>query len=411
MFAGRLVVQVRPPLFQKERSIMSKEKQIKQEQIKQEKEQYFIDENENKDRRKEGITPSGRFKLVTRYYSTKKGCWSYSRGTFYRLSDNKEIADIKRNYSHFAHSVINKNNQEWIVTGRSYMSQTIINLDTGEIFEPKGDQYDGHAFCWVGCTLSPDEKTLIVDGCYWAAPYEYKFFDFSDPSKGWPELKVYEDGEQTYQYSDNKQPDFNEDGTITCYQTSKFFIPLNKYDNDLDYETELKPFWDKNKGEYDKDENWRVDIDKKITLARQDDRMVIIDRWISSVEQERIKRRQIASEKRKQWRKEFTTSDPLYLKYKELVEDPILSPDNYESTGITHKDWCPDFKEQETRWCRRIIKKDEKQPYTVDLNWAVKTGPIKLTIFKDGKASEEKFFPHTAEAMEEAFTYAKKLLA
>ena len=51
-----------------------------------------------------------------------------------------------------------------------------------------------------------------------------------------------------------------------------------------------------------------------------------------------------------------------------------------------------------------------KKGWTVDLEWAVKTGPIKLDVFKDGNKHESKFFPHTVEAMHEAFAYAKGLV-
>jgi hypothetical protein len=382
--------------------------QEKNEQIKEEKEKFFIDENEQ--RRVEASTPSGRFKMVIRYYSTKKGCWNYSRGTIYDLEGN-EICDIKRNYSSFHHSFIVKDGQEWLITGRSYMSQTIINLDTGEIFEPSGDQYKGSAFCWAGEALSPDEQVLIVEGCYWAAPYEYKFFDFSDPSKGWPELKIYENGEHTYlcidqgDCDDPLHPKWNEDRTVTTFDASQFFLPLQKYENDIEME-EL----DALSGEYDKPENWRIDVDQKVTLQRQGDQMVIIDRWRSEVELERIKQRKINNEKYKKWEKEFKSSDPLYLEYLRQIKNPALSVETYEGRGITYEGWCPDFKEQESRWCRRIAKKDDNQPYTIDLEWAVKTGPIKLQIFKDGKKYEDKFFGHSEEEMEQAFLYAHDLI-
>ena len=376
----------------------------------QQTEEYFTDENEVMDRRTEKVTPSGRHKLITRYYSTRKGCWNYSRGTFYRISDGKEICDIKRNYSSFYHSFLTKNNQEWVVTGRSYMSQTIINLDTGEIFEPEGDQYNGGAFCWIGATLLSDERTLMVEGCVWACPYEYRFYDFSDPSKGWPELKLWENDKETYLcilHGDYpKDPDFNQDGTITIFETSDFYLPLGKYDNDIELEElEALP-----RGEMDKIENWRVDINKKITLQRQEDKMVITNTWVSPEEQERERRRAEVNERWKAWRKKFTTTDPLYLRYLERLKDPDLTPETYEGTGVTYLGWAPGFDKKERRWCRRILKSADDQPYTVDLGWAVETGPIKLTIYKDGNSHDEKYFSHSAEAMNEAFDYTLSLL-
>lgn len=390
-------------------SEMTKEQlEERNEKIKQQTEQYYLDENET--RREEGLTPSGRFKLLRRYYSTKKGCWNYSRGTVYDLEGN-EICDVKRNYSTFHHSFINKNNHEWLITGRSYMSQTIVNLDTGEIFEPSGDQYNGHGFCWAAETLFPDEQTLLVEGCIWAAPYEYRFYDFSDPSKGWPELEIInEEGKPDYlcidQGDHSMEPIFNEDGSITVFETSDFYIPLGKYENDIELE-ELKEI---PSGEMDKDENWRTDIDKKITLQRQGDKMIITSTWISPVELDRIKRRKEANKRYKEWEKEFKSSDPLYLEYLKQLKNPNLSPEKYEGRGITYPGWAPDFKEKETRWCRRLVNRDDNQPYTIDLAWAVKTGPIKLTIFKDGNSHDEKFFGHSAENMRKAFLYVHNLI-
>lgn len=270
------------------RNIMNKEQiQEQNQKIKQNVEEFFIEENLT--RQEESLTPSGRFKLLRRYYSTKKGCWNYSRGTVFDLEGN-EICDIKRNYSSFSHSFINKEGQEWLLTGRSYMSQTFVNLDTGEIFEPEGSQYNGYGFCWVDAKLLKDNKTLLVDGCVWGAPFEYRFYDFSDPSKGWEELEIVnQKGEIDYICIDQgdypRSPEFHEDGSLTLFETSDFYIPLGKYDNDIELE-ELNNL----DSDMEDDNNWRTDIDKKITLARQDNKMVITEVWTSPVEQDRIKK-------------------------------------------------------------------------------------------------------------------------
>lgn len=370
---------------------------------KQSIETFFIDENEEIGSREELISPSGRFKLLLRYYTTKKGCWNYSRGTVYRLSDNKEICDIKRNYSHFAKSFVTKNNCEWLITGRSYMSQTIINLDTEEIFESDND----NQFCWINAVLTPDENTLIVNGCYWAAPEEYKFFDFSEPSQGWKELNIFNNGEKAYILDDDKLPDISLE-RIVFYQTSEFFLPLNKYDNDIEYET-VTQYCDENPGAYDNEENWRRDIDIKYTVKRSGDKILIVDTWVSEIEKKRREKRRIANEKYDKWKKEFTSSDPLYLKYKECIQKTDLPYCDYGTSGITHEDWCPEFTKVETRWCRQIVKEtEENKDLSIDLEWAVKTGPIKLCIRHNDK-SYNKFFEHSAEAMQEAFDYAEKL--
>jgi len=391
------------------------------ESLKEETEKYFKKENETDhlivetNKRREVLSPSGRYKLVINYYKTKKGCWNYSRGTVYRILDDAEICDIKRNYSYFHHSFVTKNKQEYLITGRSYMSQTIINLDTGEEFEPQGDHYDGMAFCWAKAYLSPDGNTLLVDGCHWACPYEYKFFDFTDPSQGWPELEIEGDD---YIDADDKDPIFHDDGSITCYQTSEFFLPLNKFDDEIELE-ELDQF--KN-GEYDDPSNYQQVENVILTLKRKGNKIVVVDRWISDHEKQRIEKRRIANEEYQKWLKDFKSNDPLYLEYQKLLKEYELPAEKYEAQGITYSGWAPNFDKKETRWHRRIVQdcKVEKkrllgnpveERYTVDLDWAVKTGPIKLTIYKNGKTHDTVFFDeHSPKSMKQAFDYTVVLI-
>src|SRR5688572_2835336 len=132
---------------------------------------YFVDENVVGEPRVV-MSPSGRFRLTIRTYRTAPGRWNYSRGTVTRVADGGTVCDIQRNYGVFHHSFVTKDGHEYLITGRSYMSQTIVDLDGGRELEPTGDG----AFCWARCYLSPDGNTLAVDGCVWACPYEFQFF-------------------------------------------------------------------------------------------------------------------------------------------------------------------------------------------------------------------------------------------
>jgi hypothetical protein len=152
-------------------------------------ERYFVDENLEGDPT-ERRSPSGRYRLVVRVYRTEPGAWHYSRGTVTRVADGAVVCDLKRNHGGFHHTFLHKNDRDYLIAGRSYMSQTIVDLDGGREYEPDGDHYDGSAFCWMQCLLSPDGNTLVVDGCIWACPGEYRFYDFTDPSRGWPELPI-----------------------------------------------------------------------------------------------------------------------------------------------------------------------------------------------------------------------------
>jgi hypothetical protein len=214
---------------------------------------------------------------------------------------------------------------------------------------------------------------LIVNGCHWACPYEFRFYDFSDPMAGWPE--IVSDGI----YEDQKPPEIDADGvTIKCFETTS---------------------------EDDEEEGDDRTLASTRTFKREGLKLTQVDEWVSDAEKKRRADREESNRKYEAWQANFKATDPLYLAYKELVRDPELSPDDYESVGITHNEWCPDFKGDEQRWCRRILKTEK---ITVDLEWAVLTGPIKLVIYTGGKFTDNKFFPHSVEAMHEAFAYAKK---
>lgn len=95
--------------------------------------------------------------------------------------NDKRIIKLPKDEATIHHSYFVRNNQEWLQAGSLY-KPLFINLDTKEIF-PKERKSVDH-FCWAECYISDDGNTLAVDGCIWACPYEYRFYDFSDPSKG-----------------------------------------------------------------------------------------------------------------------------------------------------------------------------------------------------------------------------------
>ncbi len=78
------------------------------------------------------------------------------------------------------------------------------------------------------------------------------------------------------------------------------------------------------------------------------------------------------------------------------------------SFGQTYPDWCPSFSGKETRACKRIINKQNN--YTVDLEFATETGPIKLVIYKNGNTFKDEYFEHSVSGMEKALNYTKQLI-
>jgi hypothetical protein len=152
------------------------------------KDDFYKDENKNVF--KTAPSPSGKYKLVISSYDQGKGYWNYTRGEVYE--NEKRIADVKRNYSAFPFSWIegHKNGHDYLICGEDYQGQTIVELDTGKRLDHMSKGHDkGHGFCWAAHSPSPDGTMLLVSGCYWACPYEFVIFDFSEPmSPPWKEL-------------------------------------------------------------------------------------------------------------------------------------------------------------------------------------------------------------------------------
>lgn len=153
------------------------------------KQAFFVPENAKLDSRTVHLSPSERYKLIVTPYATSPGSWAYSQGLVYRLADHKLVAEVQRNYCAFPFAWVEGHVKgDFLVCGEDYQGQTIINLVTGarEDHLPRGAM-EGVGFCWAAIHPSPTGKVLAIEGCFWGAPYEIRFYDFEDPmSPPWP---------------------------------------------------------------------------------------------------------------------------------------------------------------------------------------------------------------------------------
>lgn len=343
---------------------------------------FFTPENANLKCRREYLSDSGEYKVVITPYATKEGSWNYTQGLVFKVGSDVPIADVRRNYSSFEYTFIedHPNGHHYFVGGEDYQGQTVVELDTGKRRDYLPDEAEqGWGFCWVDHRFDAQSQILIVDGCIWAAPFEYRFYDFSDPMGGWPALEF--EGV----FAEGRWPEISSDGLIRCYEPEPEA-------EDVDEHTPAE----------------QRSCAAIRTYRRHESELQFVSVWVSEAECERRVKRAEGNRKYEAWRKEFRKTDPLYLEFKQQLKDPSFSPEDNEGVGVTFKGWCPDFTGEESRWCRRIIKKGER--FTVDLDWGVNTGPVKLSIFLNGKTHDAKFFEHSVEGMREAFEYAKSLL-
>lgn len=282
-------------------------------------------------------SPCRRFRLTVTDYSRGPHSWDYSRGVLTRIADGAVVADIVRNYGNFHLSWIEAHGKWWLVTGRSYMSQTIVCLDDGREFEPPGDHYDGQAFCWASAWASPDGNTLVVDGCHWACPYEFRFFDFSDPAQGWAELPIVDEL----------------DGEPVDY---------------LPVEGEAPPHW-RSATEVEcryvgPDDELRA----RVTLRREGDQMRIIERWVSPAEAERRAEQARVEAERAALRARLERDDPTVLAMRNaLARCTSLPADELRvsNNGLGEPVVWARFRREQPR-C------------SADIEWKPGLGPIRL---------------------------------
>jgi len=329
------------------------------------------------------LSPNGEYRLFVTAYATAKGCWSYSQGLVYHEEEycgGTPLFEVQRNYSSFPFSWIeHPNGHQYLICGADYQGQTVLELDTGkriDFLPPEAKE--GCGFCWVSHKFDTSTRILTVCGCVWACPYEFRFYDFSDPMKGWPEIALKDD----CIYDDLKWPTFESDGTIKTYCTE-----TNDDDDDDEEDSTSKP-----------------EVIRSVkTLVREGLTFKILSEEVS--EKEKIKKAKQEESHRlyEEKMKIFKETDPLYLRHLELIKDKAFSPESHYGIGVTHKDWCPHFKVEEKRFCRRIMA---SKKIVIDLEWGMYTGPIKLVVYKNGKFVGDKWFEHSVEGLEQAFKVA-----
>lgn len=169
---------------------------------------YYSDENS--ERIEASVSRSGRYRLVITGHATGPGTWSYSKGIIF--SGSKFVVEVRRNYRRFPFLWMEDHvdGRDWLVCGEDYQGQTFVDLQTGEKVENLPvEAARGHGFCWAGYELLGDGRTLLVDGCYWACPYELRLYDVSDPASGWslvewPEEVEYVDSEDRVRVSGDR---------------------------------------------------------------------------------------------------------------------------------------------------------------------------------------------------------------
>lgn len=407
-------------------------------------ERYFTEENRCTAESgcgvpREYLSPSGRYKLVVTSYGTKPGAWNYTRGEVFRVSDGERVADVKRNYSSFPFSWMEShvNGHDYLVAGEDYQGQTFCELDTGRSKSHIPDEaFEGFGFCWAGHRLLDDGRTLLVDGCYWACPYETRFYDVSDPMEGWPELKIPDepgsldaDGEVTYDAAT---------GIISWSQGARVFKPTRERESEIDHKLYDTIWAAKRKAERegnqaalsaavtaeaehhakypepeDAPDQWERVVDHIIRLRRDGEVLVLIDEWKSEYLLEQERHRQEYADKSKAERRQWRASDPLLAALEAHLGGPSaldgLVSFMYPSVVMRENgDKNPAY----FRLSGRKYDPEKDHNHWVDIGWGIVDGPVVVEMNVRGKGVVSKpEFPRTPEGILAAWAAGQAHLA
>lgn len=147
---------------------------------------FMSDKKTGKD---EVISLSDKYTLTIENYNQGEEYWNLTKGII-RNSDGEIIFEIKRNYCDFWYKFISHlNGNDYLLCGEDYQGYNVLNLTTQKNYKYMSDgAAEGFGFCWSSVESSPNAKKILVCGCMWGGPYQYKIFDFTNPDEPLREL-------------------------------------------------------------------------------------------------------------------------------------------------------------------------------------------------------------------------------
>jgi hypothetical protein len=97
---------------------------------------------------------------------------------------NETVLEIKSAYDHpFLNLVKHRNGKDYLVYRKDLYGYSIYDVaDKKNVdYFPRKSLDGGETFIWCSVTYCAVNDVLAVDGCYWACPYGFIFYDFSNP--------------------------------------------------------------------------------------------------------------------------------------------------------------------------------------------------------------------------------------
>ena len=213
-------------------------------------------------------SPSGKYELIISYYTFDGK--TYSRGIV--TGKNAPMGavlnfDIKRDHHDFPFAFATRNGEEWLVCAKKYRGQSMINLDTGYVYDNPGG---ANSFCWINVLASPDGQTFMIRGRYNNCDVGIKFYEFKNY---FHELEL----SLLLKYPLGTLCDTLYDGELSIEDYDFEQDNLFHYKRDVQYSPKFKDFWanltDGQLARVEDDRTYATVID--ITLERKGNKMVL----------------------------------------------------------------------------------------------------------------------------------------
>jgi len=405
------------------------------------REVFFTEENRILENQTRHGSDCGKFYLVVDVYKTKKGSWNYTRGRVFRTGEDEPIpiADIKRNYGGFGFAwvYVGPHRKPFLVCGFDYQGQTFVDLSTGERrdeLSPGAEK--GFGFCWIHrVQLKQTPDILQVSGCHWACPYEYRFFDISDPiGKGWPQVsmpeehlsldclgktRIMETGENNFSWHMYEgvfigTGEWHRDVEDTSFdlhcEVSKLKIQGGSAEEIEAAKAAENAHDEKYSDPEDDPHLWDTEllIDRKFEFVR--DAHGVYARLLSETKHPVVLKREELylqwKEKRRAQEAEWK-QDPIFQELSNTI--PLKGRVGIGSPSLNDK-----WKGEPNPAFFRVTLGDPKgeENLAASLQWGVNEGPLKLSLWLRGKGDVEKpQFPRTSEGLHQALRRSREYLA
>lgn len=385
-------------------------------------EAYFVDENRGAPH-PPVLSPLGHYRLLITPFNTLrasgKTTWSYTLGEVFRVADGMRVAAVMRNYSSFPHAWMENHvdGHDYLVCGEDYQGQTFCQLDTGKVRNLIPDEaFNGFGFCWARFKRLEDGRTLMVDGCYWACPYEIRFYDVSAPlEKGWPQLEFPEEvgcidaDDGTVEIRDGLilwstgDPRFKATGERKAEieaKHSRLFSEVYRLEKQNASAEEIVAAKVRQQehdaahpDQEDAPDAWETVVDQRIVLRIEDGKLVLVEQWKSDhlLDQEQATEKYLRKEAEQ--RRAWIDNDPLIKVLGDRIPDVGFCYPSYDMRCCGEKN--PAFFGIQGRKYDPNVSHD----HSASLNWGVLEGDVVLELSVRGKSPEKVLFPRSAEGV------------